>query len=129
MITSRDQKVDLPSVQLGQFQEDLLAVAGLDHLVAAGAEQLGGDAAHRVLVLDEQDAADAAEVAGGRLGLGRLGRRRRRADGRGVHRQEDAEGRALADLGVERDPAVGLFDDAVDGGQAQARALAQPAWW
>ena len=90
-----DQQVDLAGVLLGQGQ-GLLAVGGLDHLVAAGAQQAGGDAAHGVLVLDEQDAADAGQVAGRRRGLGRgRGDRRQRAAGRGVDRQEDAEGRAL----------------------------------
>ena len=39
-------------------------------------------------------------------------------------RQVDAEGRALARFAVDVDEAVVLLDDAVDGGQAQARALA-----
>ena len=39
-------------------------------------------------------------------------------------RQVDAEGRALADLAVGEDVAARLLDDAVDGGQAEAGALA-----
>jgi hypothetical protein len=61
----RDHHVDLAGVFLGQ-QQGLLAVGGLDHLIAALAQQAGGDAAHRGLVLDEQDAAGAGEVAGHR---------------------------------------------------------------
>ncbi len=104
--------------------EGLFAAGRLDDLVAAGAQQLGGDSAHGVLVLHEQDPARAGEVSRHRP----FRRRRRWGFGhRGagdVHRQEDAEGRALAHLGVHRDPAVRLLDDAVDRGQAEARPLA-----
>ncbi len=63
MTTSEIKRSILPGALLGQLQR-LLAVGGLDHLVAAGAQQAGGHAAHRVLVLDEQDAAGAGQVAG-----------------------------------------------------------------
>ena len=48
----------------------------------------------------------------GRLGLGHMAR------------QENAEDRALADLGIAEDEAAGLLDDAVDHRQAEAGALA-----
>src|SRR4029453_3351708 len=43
---------------------------------------------------------------------------------RNVARQEDAEDRALAELGLHEDEAAGLLDDAVDGREPQPRALA-----
>jgi hypothetical protein len=41
-----------------------------------------------------------------------------------VPRQEDPERGALADFAVDIDEAAGLLDDAVDGGEAEAGALA-----
>ena len=41
-----------------------------------------------------------------------------------VARQIDAEHRALADLAVAEDEAAGLLDDAIDGREAEAGALA-----
>ena len=43
---------------------------------------------------------------------------------RDIARQQDAEGRPLADGAVAVDIAPGLFDDAIDHGKAEARALA-----
>ena len=110
---------------LGQLQ-GLLAAGRLDDLVAAGAQQLGGDPAHGVLVLDEEDPARAGEVARHRTlrGDDDQALRPHWRCHRDVHRQEDAEGGPLAHPGVHGDPAVRLLDDAVDRGQAQPRALA-----
>ena len=71
-------------------------------------------AAQAFLVLDQQDGAVAGEIGGGACGI--LGRRDRAGErrrgglgqlrrlhvvgGRDVARQEDAEGRALAELGI-----------------------------
>ncbi len=116
----RDHHVDGPGVLLGQL-EGLLAVGGLDDLIAALAQQAGGDAPHRGLVLDEQDAAGARQVARrlhldldrrdlGQFGLGRLG-------------QEDAEHRPAFRRVRHVDVAAGLFDDAIDRSQTHPRAL------
>ena len=60
------------SVAVLQDLERLLAGGGLDHGVAAQAQRAGGEGAHRVLVLDEEDEAAAGQVArAADLGLGR----------------------------------------------------------
>jgi len=117
-----DHQVDGPGMLLRQVQ-GLLAAGRLDHLVAAGPQQLGRDAAHGVLVLDEQDAPGAGEVRGpadGRAspGWGPALRRPR------AHAPAGRYGR-LRPRPAWRPPRSSrrLLDDAVDGGQAQARAL------
>ena len=60
-----------------------------------------------------------------RFGLGRRRGSDRRRDGR----QEDSEGGARAGLAGHLDPALVLLDDAIDGGEAQAGALAHVPWW
>ena len=109
--------------------ERLDAGAGLQHLVALARQRAGGEVAHHVLVLDQQHAARAGEVARGSPSSSRA------AGGDlvlvldDVARQVDAEGGALADLAVGEDVAAGLLDDAVDGGEAEARYPCRPPWW
>ena len=62
----------------------------------------------------------ARQVGGG---LGGLHLRRDLGGGRNMARQEDAEGRALADFGIDEDDASGLLDDAVNHRQSEARAF------
>ena len=59
----------------------------------------------------------------GRRGLGQL-RRLHIVGGRNVARNENAEGRALAELRIHVDETAGLLDDAVDGREPEPGALA-----
>ena len=85
-------------------------------------EHAGGGLAHRLMIVDQQDA---QRPALGRAGLvrrpaprGLAARLRRRA------RQPDLDPRALADLAVDVDRAARLAGEAVDHRQAEAGALA-----
>ena len=99
-----------------------LAAGRLQHGIALVGQRPGGEHAHRVLVLDQQDGALAGQVARGCLG--RLRRGLALVAGVLVDRQVDAEDRPFARLAFHEHETAGLLDDAVHGGQAQAGALA-----
>src|SRR5262249_8879908 len=119
-----------------QHLHRLDAVLRLDHGVAARAQATRVERAQALLVLDQEDGALPREIG---AGLGFRGRSilrhgprsaacRPRLDlpiGLGAMPwQEDVERGALARLGIDIDEAAGLLDDAVDGGEPEARALA-----
>ena len=87
-----------------------MAVAGREHLVTELAERVADEAAHVLVILDQED------------GLSRLLGRRPRLDldrgigeRRGIEpRQVDLHGRALAGLAVELDVSARLLDEAED---------------
>ena len=89
----------------------------LEEGVAVLAQDPGGELQHGGLVLDNEDRFSAAWGVGG--GDRRCCRGRRVGGGEG-----ESEGRADAFLGVDAHTATSLGDDAVDGGQPEAGALA-----
>ena len=93
------------------------------HLVAARGERARGEGAHRLLVLDQQDRGAAGQVGdlGGRLGVSLAGFSPSAGMWRGTKMRKIVP---LPSSLVEVDVAAGLLDDAVDGGEAEARALA-----
>jgi hypothetical protein len=97
------------------------AAGGFDHVVAAHAQRPRRKAAHGFFVFDQQDRVLAGDVArGGAFGFGAgaafsIGRWRGRKMRNVV---------PLPTSRIHRDEAAGLLDDAVDGGQPQAGALA-----
>src|SRR5262249_17624895 len=89
----------------------------------------GIERAQALLILHQQDRAAAGEI---RRRLRRLAREyelarfggSRLLGTRDMTRQENAEDGAASDLRFREDEAAGLLDDAVDGGKAEPRALA-----
>ncbi len=81
-----------------------------------------------VLVLDQQDGAVRRSIRSAALGVAAPPLAATSAGdllaGSDMARQEDAEGRALADARIDEDEAAGLLDDAVDHGEAEPGALA-----
>ena len=95
------------------------AVARLDDAIAEARQRLAREIADGIVVFDEEH--------GLRSPQRRFGAFDRRRDGRRRHahrRQRDRERRALARLALGPDVTRALPDDAVDGGEAEAGALA-----
>ena len=115
-----DHQID-PAILFLADVEGRLAVGGLQHLVTPRPQQPRRDAANERFVLDEEDPSGAGEVA--RRGSDRSDGRFEVEDGARLGK-EDAEGRAAAGRGDVGNPAVGLFDRAIDGRQPKAGALA-----
>ena len=103
-----------------QIRSASLGVGGLEHGVALHGQDLAGERAHALVVLDEQDRLRAAPP-----GAGRPRPPRATAIASLDPRQVDLEGRALPRLAVHPRCAAALLDDAVDGRQAQPGALAR----
>jgi hypothetical protein len=113
-----DDDVDGRAEPTTASPEGLGSVRRLEDDIAVGPQAQHRQAAHVRLVLDDEDG----------LGTGRhraAAPPREGVGGAGLSRQVDAEGRALARLGVDADVAAHLPDDAMARGQAEARALAQ----
>ena len=86
-------------------------------MVTAFPERLDDEAAHLLLILDYEDGARTPHLRGA-VDHARVQLRRT------IHlRQADSEGRALIRLAEDIDRALVLLNNAVHGGQAQARAL------
>src|SRR5258706_8742353 len=90
----------------------------LDNLLAVFMQDQGDEFAHGFFILEEQDGF--AATANGQPGRGFFRLRFPRADVGDI----DAKSGALADLAFDFNPALVLFDNAVNGGKAEAGALA-----
>ena len=94
-----------------------------DHRVAQLVEHLVDQMSDRCFVIDDQDCLSAC-ILGRDTPTVQLLRLRIPV----MARQVDADGRALADLGIDPDLPPGLTSEAVDHRQAKARALTDAAW-
>ena len=115
----REQQIDAAVAIVGDPQGVLRRI-GREHVVAEGFQDAPRGAENGFFVFDQQDGFVAA---GGRpvgFGGGRLGIHFRA----GVPGQIDVEGGALARRAGHVDAAAVLLDDAVDGGESEAGALA-----
>ena len=99
--------------------EGFESIACLEDFVAIFFQAALDDGAHGRFVLDEENGfrpTGHGALIGARVACGR---------GAARGRQVDLEGRALPELALHFDPALMLFDDAVNGGESQTGALAK----
>src|SRR5258706_1293258 len=96
-----------------------LALARFEHRVPMACQHCASDPTDLWLIFDQQNRLAAAERAG-------LARRQVTVVGYVVGSwQKDFEGRAVVRFALDEDGAAALFDDAVDRGEAEPRALAK----
>jgi len=113
----REDNVDGVSETFGNF-EGFFAVFGGEDAIAGGSEEFASEFAYFALVFDNENSFASGD---GRVEFRNVGCDIELLEGlREIH----GEASAAAGSGIDVDEAATLLDDAVDGGQAKARALA-----
>ena len=110
-------------------EQRLGAGSGLQDLIAVAGQRRTDELTHLVFVLDDEDGAPRAGRQGAGFANRNSGPARELRGGNGNSRQKDAERGARACGAFDFDPALMLFDDAVNSRRAPGRCPARWAWW